>query len=501
MEFGLEKCAKSVIKKGKKVPGQNLEIEDGKFVEDLEHDKTYKYLGIEENHTLEHKQLRKKATQEYIRRLKKICRSELSSKHKIAAINQMALPVLTYGFGIIDWPQIEIDNLDVKTRKILTMHNVLYRHQCMDRVYLPRREGGVGLVEINDALRSTIINLAQYVETTKDALLELVKKHHKNHLSEHKSITKLATIFRKENNINVVEPDENIVGQEANDNQDPAPVPQPKNVYTESERVKKRENWKNNKRAGLFYKEIEKPYIDKKGSFTWLQNGILTYNEERLIIAAQDQGIMTNGLKKVCKLTNSDKCRFCHTEVESPSHLMSGCKILMADGHYTKRHNKVCKYLHWTILNDNSIPTKEVWLHEPEPVTANEDVTIYYDKIIPTGRFIESGAVKPDIVVWNKKEKSALIIDVSVPNDFGINRAEREKVTKYQDLKNALRESWNLSSIEVIPVIVGATGVMKDSLQGYLDTIPGKPKRHEVQTAAIRGTVSILKRALGSNFK
>ena len=146
MEFGLEKCAKSVIKKGKKEPGQNLEIEDGKFVEDLEHDKTYKYLGIEENHTLEHKQLRKKATQEYIRRLKKICRSELSSKHKIAAINQMALPVLTYGFGIIDWPQIEIDNLDVKTRKILTMHNVLYRHQCMDRVYLPRREGGVGLI-------------------------------------------------------------------------------------------------------------------------------------------------------------------------------------------------------------------------------------------------------------------------------------------------------------------------------------------------------------------
>ena len=90
------------------------------------------------------------------------------------------------------------------------------------------------------------------METTKHALLELVKKHHKNHLSEHKSITKLATIFRKENNINVVEPEENIVCQESNENQDPAPVPQPKNVYTESERVKKRKNWKNNKRGGLF---------------------------------------------------------------------------------------------------------------------------------------------------------------------------------------------------------------------------------------------------------
>ena len=45
--------------------------------------------------------------------------------------------------------------------------------------------------------------------------------------------------------------------------------------------------------------------------------------------------------------------------------------------------------------------------------------------------------------------------------------------------------------------MVGAT---KDSLQGYLDTIPGKQKRHEVQTAAIRGTVSILKITLNSNF-
>ena len=89
---------------------------------------------------------------------------------------------------------------------------------------------------------------------------------------------------------------------------------------------------------------------------------------------------------------------------------------------------------------------------------------------------------------------------VCVPNDIGINRAEREKVTKYQDLKHALRECWNLKDIDVIPVIIGATGVMKDNLQGYLDAIPGQPKKHEVQIAAIRGTVSILKRALGSNF-
>ena len=32
------------------------------------------------------------------------------------------------------------------------------------------------------------------------------------------------------------------------------------------------------------------------------------------------------------------------------------------------------------------------------------------------------------IVVWDRNACSALIINVSVPNDFGINRAERDKV-------------------------------------------------------------------------
>ena len=88
-----------------------------------------------------------------------------------------------------------------------------------------------------------------------------------------------------------------------------------------------------------------------------------------------------------------------------------------------------------------------------------------------------------------------------MPNDFGINRAERDKVTKYQDLKHALKDEWDLQDIAVIPVIVGATGMMKDNLQSYLDSIPGKPSKYQVQVAAIRGTVSLLKRALGTNFK
>ena len=501
MEFGLDKCSKCTIRKGKKTVGKPAEIEQGKCIEDLEHDATYKYLGIEENASIEHKKVREKAKQEYIRRVKKICRTELTPKNKITAINQLALPVLTYSFGIIEWPQKELNSLDVKTRKILTMHQILYRNQCMDRVYLPRREGGLGLIGVDDAFRGEITNLSQYLEETKEELLENVARQHAD-LPESRSITKLAELFMK--NQTNEEETENSDSEEAEvpaDNNNCARKGAKRQVLVKKERARKRMRWKNHQRAGRFYEEISKNYIDRKGTFQWIQNGELGFDGERMIIAAQDQGLMTNGFKKMCGISENDQCRFCKSAVESTSHLISGCQILMAEGHYTQRHNKVCKYLHWKICQAYRLPTNEVWNHEPAAVTANDKVTIFYDKEIKAGRYIENKAVKPDIVVWDKQNKTAQIIEVNVPNDFGLNRGEREKVIKYQDLKNDLKDTWDLRHIEIVPIIIGATGVMKNNLQDYLEAIPGKPSKSEVQAAAIRGTVSLLKRALGTAFK
>ena len=98
--------------------------------------------------------------------------------------------------------------------------------------------------------------------------------------------------------------------------------------------------------------------------------------------------------------------------------------------------------------------------------------------------------------MWNRKEKSAQIIEVTVPSDFGLNRAEREKNNKYQDLKNDMRRTYGLSEIELIPVVIGATGLVKNNLKGHLQAIIGQPNPEEVQLAAIKGTIRILKRAL-----
>ena len=226
------------------------------------------------------------------------------------------------------------------------------------------------------------------------------------------------------------------------------------------------------------------------------KKGKLGFDGERIIIGVQDQGLLTNGFKKMAGLSTNDQCRFCHAAVESATHLVSACEVMLGDGHYTKRHNKVCSYLHWKVCQAYNIETKPVWEHEPEPVTANDAVTIFYDKPMLPGRYCEGGAIKPDLVVWDREKKTAKIIEVTVPNDFGLNRAERQKLLKYQDLKNALRETWDLDDACIIPVVVGATGLIKTNLKTYLDSIPGSPSMDEVQLAALKGTISIIKRAL-----
>ena len=56
------------------------------------------------------------------------------------------------------------------------------------------------------------------------------------------------------------------------------------------------------------------------------------------------------------------------------------------------------------------------------------------------------------MVLKHKKEESALLIEVSVLNDFGLNATEIRKMTKRQDLKNEVKRIWKLKKAEIVPV-------------------------------------------------
>ena len=55
-------------------------------------------------------------------------------------------------------------------------------------------------------------------------------------------------------------------------------------------------------------------------------------------------------------------------------------------------------------------------------------------------------AIKPDIVLVNKNERSCAIIDITITGDIRL--CEKE-------LKRKIKRMWNIRNIKVIPVVVG----------------------------------------------
>jgi len=85
--------------------------------------------------------------------------------------------VVTYSFNIINWMLRELAKLDTKTRKFLTMYKMHHPKSDVDRLYLPRIEGGRGLIQLELSYKTTTIDLDKYLQETEDTLLHFVKDH------------------------------------------------------------------------------------------------------------------------------------------------------------------------------------------------------------------------------------------------------------------------------------------------------------------------------------
>ena len=130
----------------------------------------------------------------------------------------------------------------------------------------------MGLVDINGAYRGTIVSLGQYLISNTDPLMKAVTRQHRETLPQSLSIIKLAKNFGSE----LIEdpPDE--------DDDTPATIlaKAKRKAYGGLDRIIKLDRWKGHLRAGKFPQELEKPYIDKKASLSWLRNGRLGLMEK-----------------------------------------------------------------------------------------------------------------------------------------------------------------------------------------------------------------------------
>jgi len=454
MEFGLSKCAAMVMERGKMRDCTGLDLGDGQKIEGLTTEEHYKYLGMSEADTIRQNVMKTKIKAEYFKRVKKVLKSDLNAGNVVTAINVWAVSAFRYSSGIVDWTKAELEKMDTKTRKVLTMYRMHHPKASVDRLYLPRRDGGRGLKSIAQCVEEDKRGLADYIASTTEKILSKVK-------------------YAK------------LLGSECN-----------KKDFKKKMLSDRQKEWRSIPMAGQYIRDTEN-ITSKEETFKWLMDGTLKKETEELIVAAQDQALRTNCIKvKIDKQQGSPMCRLCGAKEETVDHLVSSCsKIAQTD--YKSRHDKVAANLHWSLCKQLGFQRAEKWWeHRAEKALENDDFKLLWDYDIQVDREIRER--RPDLVVVNKKLKEAWLVDVAVPGDARVANKELEKQVKYRDLAIEVQRLWELKKVKVIPIVVGALGAVPKALKKHLKEMKvDDVKVEHLQKTAILGTAFILRRYLG----
>ena len=149
MEFGINKCAVLIMKRGKFHYCEGIKLPDGQSIKGLDEGDGHKYLGMLEVDEVKHTEMKEIVTKEYIKRVRKILRSKLDGGNT-SAINLRTVAVIRYRTGIIKWTKEGLRNIDRRTRRLINMNRALHPQADVDRLCMKRAEGRRGTISIED---------------------------------------------------------------------------------------------------------------------------------------------------------------------------------------------------------------------------------------------------------------------------------------------------------------------------------------------------------------
>ena len=84
---------------------------------------------------------------------------------------------------------------------------------------------------------------------------------------------------------------------------------------------------------------------------------------------------------------------------------------------------------------------------------------------------------------------------MAIPADRNIMQKEAEKKLKYKSLCIEMQRMRKMKCT-IVPVIIGATGIVTTSLRKHLEAAPGKHSIDSLQMTAILGTSHIERKVL-----
>jgi hypothetical protein len=106
-------------------------------------------------------------------------------------------------------------------------------------------------------------------------------------------------------------------------------------------------------------------------------------------------------------------------------------------------------------------------------------------------------ANRPDTIIKNKREKTCALIDVAIPADRNVAQKDAEKKAKYKMLCTEIQRMCGMKCM-IMPVIIGATGMVTSGLRKNLEAVPEKHSVDSLQKAAVLGTSHTMFKVLRS---
>ena len=404
---------------------------------------------------MEHHEMKEKVKTEYYRRMRKILETKLNGGNIITGINTWAISLLRYCAAFLDWTGAELEQMDKRTRKLMTMHRALNPKSDVSRIYLSRKERGKGLIKVEDTVKLAIVGLERYILTSEKGLLIAARRVNGDY-EQHRRMIESVKEFkerRKNERSNVL---------------------------------------KQKKLHGQFFNQIKDVAGEEK--WLWLRDGCIKRETESLIMAAQEQAIRTNAIKaKIDKTQAKSKCRLCGKADETVRPIVCECPML-AQKEYKRRHDWVGRNTHWEVCKKIGFDVNEKWYkHEPEKVVENDSWKILWNFTTQTDHVIE--ARRADMVIIDKTKNECKIIDFAYPFDSRIEEREKDKVKGYNDLKRELKKIWDMP-VKVIPVVVDALGTTPKKLKQQLNDIGIETRIVKLQKTTILYSARILRHVL-----
>jgi len=67
---------------------------------------------------------------------------------------------------------------------------------------------------------------------------------------------------------------------------------------------------------------------------------------------------------------------------------------------------------------------------------------------------------RTEVVLIDRENKTALVIDIAVPSTYSLPKTEAEKITKYENLTLEIKNVWKLNNFSVYPLDISVEGVV-----------------------------------------